>query len=205
MIIGFEDYKHKYDFTDVTGVIHVGAHHGQEIDAYMETFGNIITHWFEPLPDAFQILHRNVLGKYPNTNIYQFALGDKFESISMYVDSGNDGQSSSLLKPIEHTNLFPHITFENKAMVHVRPLDSFHINNSNLLVLDVQGYELKCLYGSIETLKSIKYVFSEYNTNEMYEGCPTLDELNMFLSQHGFSMRENYITSDSWGDAFWSK
>ena len=90
-------------------------------------------------------------------------------------------------------------------MVHVRPLDSFHINNSNVLVLDVQGYELKCLHGSIETLKSIKYVFSEYNTNEMYEGCPTLDELNMFLSQHGFSMRENYITSDSWGDAFWSK
>ena len=36
MIVGFEDYKHNYDFTDVTGIIHVGAHHGQEYEEYIK-------------------------------------------------------------------------------------------------------------------------------------------------------------------------
>ena len=53
MIIGFDDYKEKYNFQDVSGVIHVGAHHGQELDAYLSTFGSVFIHWFEPLPDVF--------------------------------------------------------------------------------------------------------------------------------------------------------
>ena len=41
MIVGFNKYKHKYQF-NVTGVIHVGAHVGQEYNEYIETFG--LTH-----------------------------------------------------------------------------------------------------------------------------------------------------------------
>ena len=123
----------------------------------------------------------------------------------MFVDHGNDGQSSSLMKPTGHIELFPHITFQEKKHVHVRTLDSFNISNSNMLVLDTQGYELKCLMGSKNTLNNIKYVFSEFNTIEMYQGCPTFDELNQFMINHGFELKEQYYTDGSWGDAFWSK
>lgn len=203
MIVGFEDYKNRYDFSDVTGVIHVGAHRGQEYPDYINTFGNIITHWFEPLDDAFNKL--TDLLQFPNVYLYKYALGDAYANSEIFVDTGNDGQSSSLLKPKDHLNLFSHITFDNKQQVNVRPLDSFKITDSNVLVLDTQGYELKCLQGSIETLKSVKYVFSEYNTNEMYENCPSLDDLNNFLSGQGFSLQQQWITDSFWGDAFWSK
>jgi FkbM family methyltransferase len=203
MIVGFEDYKNRYDFSDVTGVIHVGAHHGQEYPDYINTFGNIITHWFEPLDDAFNKL--TDLLQFPNVYLYKYALGDAYANTEIFVDTGNGGQSSSLLKPKDHLNLFSHITFDNKQQVNVRPLDSFKITDSNVLVLDTQGYELKCLQGSIETLKSVKYVFCEYNTNEMYENCPSLDDLNNFLSGQGFSLQQQWITDSFWGDAFWSK
>jgi FkbM family methyltransferase len=203
MIVGFQNYKNRYDFSDVTGVIHVGAHHGQEYPDYINTFGNIITHWFEPLDDAFNKL--TDLLQFPNVSLYKYALGDAYANTEIFVDTGNDGQSSSLLKPKDHINLFSHITFDNKQKVNVRPLDSFKITDSNVLVLDTQGYELKCLQGSIETLKSVKYVFSEYNTNEMYENCPSLDDLNNFLSGQGFSLHQQWITDSFWGDAFWSK
>ena len=203
MIVGFEDYKNKYDFTDVTGVIHVGAHYGQEYPDYINTFGNITTHWFEPLNDAFEKL--TDLLKYPNVHLYKYALGNGYANTEIFVDSGTDGQSSSLLKPLDHINLFPHITFDNKQQVNVRPLDYFDIVDSNVLVLDTQGYELKCLQGATKTLQSIKYVFSEYNTNQMYENCPSLDDLNNFLIGQGFTLKEQYITDGCWGDAFWSK
>jgi len=204
MIVGFQDYKAKYNFSDVTGVIHVGAHHGQELKEYVSTFGDLNIHWFEPLQDAFEILKQNTL-VYKKSYIYPFALGDRKDDIEMFVDTGNDGQSSSLMKPIGHLEMYPHITFEKKQKVHVRTLDSFNIINSNILVLDTQGYEMKCLLGAINTLKNIKYVFSEFNTIEMYEGCPTFEELNQFMIEQGFLLKEYYITDGSWGDAFWSK
>ena len=43
MIVGFEQYKNNYEF-NVTGVIHVGAHLGQEYDEYIQTFGQIPTY-----------------------------------------------------------------------------------------------------------------------------------------------------------------
>jgi len=40
---------------------------------------------------------------------------------------------------------------------------------------------------------------------EMYEGCPTLQELNEFLSVQGFYLREDWWTEDNWGDGYWSR
>jgi FkbM family methyltransferase len=204
MIVGFEDYKHNYNFTDVTGIIHVGAHHGQEYEEYINTFGNIKTHWFEPLKSAFIVLIERI-AKYQNVHLYPFALGEEKCNLYLNVDNQNEGQSSSILSPKEHINIFPHIKFESKQIVYVKPLDFFDIKDSNMLVLDTQGYELKCLKGSIQTLKHIKYIFAEFNTIELYEGCPTFDEINMFLNEHGFYLKEKYYTEGYWGDAFWSK
>jgi hypothetical protein len=57
MLVGYEDYKHNYDFSNVRGVIHVGAHHGQEYVEYISEYGgHIKTHWFEPGAEAFGVL-----------------------------------------------------------------------------------------------------------------------------------------------------
>jgi FkbM family methyltransferase len=202
MIVGYEDYKHKYDFSDVRGVIHVGAHHGQEYWEYIQSFGNISTHWFEPLPSAFEILSQR-LQKQPNCHLYHCALGASNDEVNIWEDSGNDGQSSSLMKPKEHLSQWSHITFDTTRNVQMRTLDSFVITGSNVLVMDAQGYELEVLKGATETLKMVDHVFCEINSIEMYEGCPTPDEIDAFLVSNGFVMREQWWTDDKWGDGYW--
>lgn len=205
MIVGFEDYKWKYDFSNARGVIHVGAHHGQEYRFYLENFGlQIQTHWFEPDPKNFAMLVHNLI-KEENATLYKYALGSEEKKTRMWSESDNHGESSSLLKPKAHSDLFPHIKFSVGEEVIVRTLDSFGIEDSNVLVLDVQGYELEVLKGSAKTLNKIDHVFSEVNNVEMYEGCPHFSEINNFLINAGFSLRENYWTANEWGDSYWSR
>jgi FkbM family methyltransferase len=205
MIVGFEDYKSNYKFK-VSGVIHVGAHIGQEWQEYIDNFGEIETHWFEPIPEVYKQLENNLSDK-PKTYLYNTALGDGDFTEKMYVDNGNEGQSSSILKPKEVRSQFPHIKFEesDKIEINISKLDSYNLSNCNLLALDTQGYELKVLKGSIETLKNIDYIFTEFNTIEMYEGCPTLDDLDGFLLPFDFERVETWYTSSNWGDAFYIK
>ena len=99
MIVGFSQYSHKYDFSQCSGVIHAGAHHGQEYQFYLETFGeNISTHWFEPDPKNFLHLSKN-LGERENCFTYNCALGSEEGELQFWVESDNNGESSSLLKP----------------------------------------------------------------------------------------------------------
>jgi hypothetical protein len=74
-----------------------------------------------------------------------------------------------------------------------------------MLVLDVQGNELNVLKGASQTLKSIDYLFTEFNTVEMYEGCPTLEDLDQILSPLGFERAQTWYTDSCWGDAFYIK
>jgi len=70
--------------------------------------------------------------------------------------------------------------------------------------MDVQGYEMKVLKGAIKTLESIKYVYCEINTVEMYEGCPLVEELDEFLGQYNLTrICTGLHGSGTWGDGFY--
>lgn len=206
MILGFSEYKEKYDFSGVSGIIHVGAHHGQEFDDYQNYFRSGITiHWFEPVKESYQKLIEN-LGTQPNNYFYNLGLGPENTRKKIWKDKGNEGQSSSFLKPIKHLEIFPHISFETESEeIEVFKLDDLYIRNSNMLVLDTQGYELEVLKGSSETLAHINHIFCEVNNDEVYEGCPRMEDIDSFLRPFGFVLRENWWTSHNWGDCYWSK
>lgn len=205
MIVGFEQYKNNYEF-NVTGVIHVGAHLGQEYDEYIQTFGQIPTYWFEPIPSVYKELSNNLNNKI-NTFYYNVALGEKNGVNKMYLDNGNGLQSSSLLKPKELENIYPHIKFseDNTINITLSTLDFYDIKSCNVLVLDTQGYELNALKGSINTLKNIDYIFAEYNVVEMYDGCPSIEQIDEFLLPFGFYRQETWHVDGLWGDAFYLK
>ena len=205
MIVGFENYRDKYNFDDVTGVIHVGAHSGQEYEDYILNFGHIKTHWFEPSSKSFSKLKSRISGA-GGVKLYNFALGKEFGKIQMWEDEGNDGKSSSLLEPKEHLNEWEHIKFKRGEFVEVRTLDSFLITDSNVLVLDVQGYELEVLKGAKKTIESrINHIFLEINQKEMYSNCPTVSEISNFLEELRFEQKEIWWTENSWGDGYWRR
>lgn len=202
MIVGFENYKDNYNF-NVSGIIHVGAHIGQEHQDYKKTFGESLkTHWFEPLPKMYDELVKN-LSYDENAKTYNIALGEKQCTKTIYIDNENGGQSSSILKPAKHKEIFSHINFNEELEIEIACLDDFKIEDSNMLVLDVQGNEHNVLKGATKTLRMIDYVFTEFNTVEMYEGCPTLDELDNILKSFGFEREQTWYTNDHWGDAFY--
>lgn len=187
---------------NVKGVLHIGAHYGQENSIYDE-LGYPNRMFFEPLKKNFKVLEQRVTG-WPLINI---ALGSSSQSKEMYVESANQGQSSSLLKPKIHLQQYPHITFPEKEDVLVDTLDNVleDKNSYNFINMDVQGYELEVLKGATESLKHIDYLMCEVNRAEVYEECCMIDELDSFLSNYNFKRVETTWDGITWGDAFYVK
>jgi FkbM family methyltransferase len=188
---------------DIKGVLHIGAHYGQENGLYDELqIKNRI--FFEPLSDNFKKLKENVDSKFTLINK---ALGDFNGTIEMYVEKENSGQSSSVLKPSLHLVQYPHITFPDKETVEMVRLDNIEFNREsfNFINIDVQGYELEVFKGASETLKSVDYIMTELNIEELYEGCARFRDVELFLAGYGFKIVETNWAGFTWGDGFFIK
>ncbi len=199
MLINFDDLIQKYNMK-INGVIHIGAHYGEEVDYYLKNnIENIVL--FEPLPENFNMLISKV-GNIPNILTYDAALGSIRGEMEMYVSS-NERQSSSLLAPKMHLTQHPNVSFPYKTMVNVETLDSYKFSGYNFINMDVQGYELEVLKGSKETLKSIDYVYCEVNRAEVYENNAMVEEIDDFLSTYNMQRVETSWIGQIWGDAFY--
>jgi FkbM family methyltransferase len=203
MIIQLKPLIEKYNLK-INGIIHIGGHHGQEYEVYKAL--NIPILFFEPLSDNFRIL-TNKTQHDPNVVLYQCALGNSNTTITMNVETANQGQSSSILKPKKHLEQYPHITFDYTEEVHMFKLDDLDINiaDYNFINVDVQGYELEVFKGATKSLNSIDYIMSEVNRDEVYENCAQVEELDQYLSNYNFSRIETNWEGNIWGDAFYIK
>jgi len=89
----------------INGVLHIGAHYGEEHSLYkMNNINKIV--YFEPLKSNFEVLKSNVVD---DSILYNIALGQEEKEIEMFVETANNGQSSSILEPVLHLNQYPHI------------------------------------------------------------------------------------------------
>jgi FkbM family methyltransferase len=202
MLISFTDLKKKYSM-DIKGIIHIGAHRGEELEEYIYNgIQDIIL--FEPLNLNFSILERNVSDLNANISGHQVALGNEEKMVTMYV-SDNQQQSSSILKPKLHLKNHPTVGFPSVEEVEMRRLDSFaeETQNFNFINMDVQGYELEVLKGGSETLNHIDYVYCEVNRDEVYEDNAYVEQLDEFLSTYNMERVETYWQGGIWGDALY--
>lgn len=203
MLISLKYLNTKYQL-DIEGVIHVGGHHGQELNDY-EKFNIKKVYIFEPLKANFEVLKKKI-SKFKNIQIfpYRCALGNNEDEVVMNCSS-NDLESSSIMQPKIHLIQHRNIKFNKTENVNLRKLDSFNIKNINFMNIDVQGYELEVLKGSIETLKYIDFIYCEINRDETYENNPLVGDIDIFLKKYGFDRCETKWASNklSWGDAFY--
>lgn len=202
MLFNLTNLIKKYDL-NINGVIHIGAHYGEEHKIYVD---NAIENqiFFEPIKKNFEILKSNVGDKY---QLYNLALGNENRQIEMYVETNNRGMSSSVLKPSLHLKQYPYITFDETEIVDMRRLDDMEIDLTkfNFINIDVQGYELEVFKGSKKTLENIQYIMTEINRDELYSGCVQIGELIEFLSKFGFELVEETWDGGTWGDGFFIK
>lgn len=188
---------------NIRGVLHIGAHYGEEYDAYVQ-LGIKDMVFFEPIPSNYEILSSRIGTSAITHNV---ALGNTVGEIEMYVEEANEGQSCSVLNPVLHLQQYPHIQFTKKIKVPINKLDSYMVEPEkyNMINMDVQGYELEVLKGGVQFLHHIDYIMAEVNRAEVYEGCAKIDELVEFLSPYGFKLVEVNWAGRTWGDGFFIK
>jgi FkbM family methyltransferase len=205
MLIEFKDIVQKYNL-NIRGVIHIGAHHGEELFNYIEqNIQSIIL--FEPLEENFKHIKEKIskINSSSSIEIHQVALGNSTGIISMNLSS-NDLESSSILKPKLHLIQHDHVKFEGTEQVKIDKLDNYNLKNFNFLNIDVQGYELEVLKGAENTLDFIDYIYCEVNRDEVYENNAKIEDIDFYLSFYNFKRVEtNWWQGTDWGDALYIK
>lgn len=206
MLIPLQSILHKYNIAP-KGVIHVGAHWAEEHGDYKFCgIQNFV--YIEPCKDAFSVM-RAIFQESDSVKLFNVACGSKEEDMVMHVSHNNQGQSNSLLEPGLHLQQHPEVVFNDAEVVKVVKLDSLPIEKEkyDLLAMDVQGFEGEVLKGATETLKHINVIYAEVNRGATYVGNMEIDEMDAFLSRHGFKRVETYWPSPTltWGDAVYIK
>jgi FkbM family methyltransferase len=191
--------------SEIRGVIHIGAHYGQECDSYLEQgIKNLM--FFEPIAANYKKLLAN-LPKGGNIKTFNNALGNYTGTKVMYVETDNDGQSCSLLAPGTHLSLYPNIKFDKSEVVWVDKLDQIPFDRGlyNMINIDVQGYELEVFRGAANTLRNIDIVYTEINTEAVYKGCPLIADIDAFLRTYGMERIMTHFPCRAWGDAYYKR
>lgn len=186
----------------IIGVIHVGAHWGEECDEYaMLGIKNIAL--IEPCAKAFNIL-RQKLGAHHHIQLFNCACSAYNGEATMFTETANKGQSNSLLAPANHLKHYPEIKFTGSELVKICRLDSLKLTNKyNMLNMDVQGAEGNVIIGATETMRHIDYVYTEVNKDDanLYQGATNISNLDQLLSD--FTRVETEWTSQGWGDSLY--
>lgn len=149
---------------------------------------------FEPIPSEAEIFRRVTAG-FESIQLHQTALGDKACEAEIHVSRSAD--SSSLLPIGEmQKRLFRGTDEIGTIKVPVKLLDDFKSEweeySRILLKIDVQGFELSVLKGSVEALKHCMYVYVECSETELYVGQALYRDVEEFLKQQGFRFQSSH-------------
>jgi len=180
------------------GVVIVGASAGEEREEWQALTNRVI--WYEANPVLWPVLERNVLC-IPGHEVVRSAVGSKRGTIKLNVASAM--MSSSPLPLGRHAVHYPQITYTHQVEVPVVDLDASlkgRYDEFDYLYMDLQGYEGEALTGAKEFLKHVKWVYTEYNKEEMYLGCWLLPQLTAYLEACGFKLAEMAELHPAWGD-----
>lgn len=203
MLLDFKRLVRLYNM-DVTGVIHIGAHFGEEYEIYLKYDSIKEICFFEPDLNSFKILCSKIKNNC-KAKAYNIALGSE-KCLKDFYKSSNNSESSSLLEPILHLKQYPNITFKNAGKIAVDKLDNYKLPETyNMINIDVQGYEMEVFKGATKTLNHIQYIIAEVNRDEVYKDCCRVLDLDTFLKTYSFRRTETTWDGGTWGDAFYIK
>jgi FkbM family methyltransferase len=168
------------------GVLHVGAHYGQEAQFYEDLKLNVL--WVEGDPVTYSHLTLAIKAR-ENQEALLALLGNEDSENASFYRTSNQGQSSSLY-PLAKNLGFKPVAQEDTAQLPMRTLDSLFpdqkLREFPYWLLDVQGAELLVLQGAERNLRYCMVLELEVSTFPIYENQPLFEDLTKFLSKRGF-------------------
>lgn len=184
-----DDHLHR-----ARGVLHLGAHTGQERDDYARRGLPVV--WVEAHPVIYQRLLANI----DAYNEQQALCGVLADVDGREVDFGRsatmNGQSSSMfafgadahaLWPDQELEMIERLTLPTITLDSLLAQNDIDPADYDFWVLDVQGAELLALQGAMQSLRSCRALLTEASTVEVYRGGSRWPELRDHLQARGFS------------------
>lgn len=172
-------------------VIDGGAHKGEFTELIQRQYSNPTIYCFEPIP----ALASSLISKYENENrikIREAALGAEKATVELHVTNilpASSVLSAGALSHKYHSNGLD--TKENIKVSQVR-LDAEVSNEIDILKLDLQGYELEALKGSVGLLSRVKLALLEVEFFPLYENQPLFSDIDIFMRENGFRLLNFY-------------
>jgi FkbM family methyltransferase len=200
----FEDSSRNGEFAllrkllkeDKLTVFDIGANLGVYVSTILNYNPSTRVHCFEPVKFTYSKLESTIKSKWKNADVYlnNFGMGDKQEqrNINLYWD---DGGVNSLYLDHYHAELsikeLKHPV--RQESIQIDTIDNYlkiiDIDTIDLVKIDVEGHESRCILGAKETIIAgkIKRIQFEYSTFWRIAGY-TLEETHDFLRSNGFSL-----------------
>jgi FkbM family methyltransferase len=194
----FARFLEKHDVAP-RGVVHVGAHYGQELETYLAcgfqrilyveanpaVFARLLRHvafwrdWLEALDDRFGLARR------PQIEAIHCAAADRGGHAALHV--AEDDPLSSILAPSDPTiRLRGHVEVEQRTVDALLDGLSWPPESISVLSVDAQGAEHLVLAGAPRLLRHVELVIVEVNYRPRYQDGATIDELERRMAAAGF-------------------
>jgi FkbM family methyltransferase len=179
----------------------------QSIEFY-NTFPRAKIYAFECNPNTLGICRENIKQYSDRITLIEGAVCDYDGEIKFYpIDKektqttwvdGNPG-ASSLFKSNGTYIYEKYVQYEIKTNCH--RLDTIikehNIPKVDIIWMDLQGAELLALKGLGTHLRDVKYIHTEVSHKEMYSGQVMFNEINEFMKNNNFIIRNN-LSMDGW-------
>jgi FkbM family methyltransferase len=174
------------------GVIHVGAHTGQERRVYAQY--RLEALWIEPIPELFAQLQHNLAG-FPRQRAVNCLVTNRDGAQYPFHVTSNEGGSSSIFRLAQHEDIWPDvketatITVVSKTLPTLLHDEQLDVASYDVLVMDTQGSELLVLQGAEAIVDRFRVIRTEAADFPAYDGGCRLEDIDAFLARFGFVER----------------
>lgn len=198
---------------DARVIFDIGSCEGEDAIRYANLFPAATVYAFEPVPANVRLLRQTIeRWAKPSIKVHEVALSDQHGTAELHVSSGRPPQappsdwdygnkSSSLLPPDQHLEVHPWVRFDETITVQTdtiaRVLEAEGLDRIDFVHLDVQGAELKVLAGAGPHLERIGAIWLEVEAIPLYADQPLKDDVERFMSAHGFRLMASTVTAVS--------
>lgn len=180
----------------VRGILDAGASNGHIARRLLGLFPSATAYAFEPNP-AYQPVLDELAARDPRIRPQYMALSDHEGAENLFIteSAGN----TSLLAPNQTLRQLSPDGSKVRSVtpVEVLSLDAWaqknRIESIELMKFDIQGGELKAMYGAARMLQThTRLVYTEIWFNPSYNDSPIFSDIDLFLRDVGFLLHDLY-------------
>lgn len=179
-------------------VIEAGAADGTDTRELAKLVPKGTVYAFEPFPPMFARLKSNTHGV-GNVRCEPLALSTQAGQAQFFASyvAGMIQESGSILRPDQHVQLHPEISFDDSGVVDCVNLDQYFLQRDLIMPefawLDLQGMEIAVLESSPLVRRSLKGLWMEVSRAPLYCKAPTYRQVLRTMKRWGFRAHVNRV------------